>query len=331
MTVWSCREIGVSHIPGLSKTKGLNMNNTVVIASAVLLSFAPTSIDRVNSGVAVGPSATAGDRDSVAIGHRAKTKGFPKVSGETAAETIAVGADARAEGWRCSAVGARARAGVVSATALGRGTLAWGPHMIAIGRGALMEQVEASHDLNVSNACGISGDSLWLGGRLAHKMIDPTGDSYIHEKLDGGDGKSRWDVSTSPPQTYTIHGMDAYDARFDQNPQRFQQELFDENVPATWTHREEKDVAGGSLHIAAGRGTGTAEGGAIEFQTAPAGTVSQNRKNVLKTAVKIDTNYAAQNATPMLLWDNQALTLKRVMVGPPDSGGPGFRALVITN
>ena len=52
-------------------------------------------------------------------------KAFPEIAGETAAETLAIGADARAEGWRCSAVGARARAGVVSATALGRGTLAW--------------------------------------------------------------------------------------------------------------------------------------------------------------------------------------------------------------
>ena len=166
---------------------------------------------------------------------------------------------------------------------------------------------------------------------MAHKMIDPTGDSYIHEKQDGGDGQSRWDVRTSPPQTYTIHGMDAYDARFDQDPERFQRGLYDENDRASWQHREENDVAGGSLHIAAGRGTGTADGGVIEFQTAPAGTVSQNRKNALKTAVQIDTNYAAENATPMLLWDNRTRTLKRVMVGPPDSGGPGFRALVIAN
>jgi len=203
--------------------------------------------------------------------------------------------------------------------------------MIAIGRGALMERVKESRDLNVANACGIAGDSLWLGGRMAHKMIDRTGDSYVHEKQDGGDGKSRWDVSTSLPQTFTIHAMDAYDARFDQDSKRFRRELYRENVPATRMHREEKDVAGGSLHIAAGRGTGTSDGGGIEFQTAPAGTVSQNRKNELKTAVRIDTNYAAKNATPMLLWDNQSKTLKRIMVGPPNSGGPGFRALVIAN
>jgi hypothetical protein len=307
------------------------MKTAVVSALVVLLLCAAAAVKRVERNVAIGSKATVANGDGVAIGNRAEAKGFPGVSGETAEETIAIGGDAKAEGWRCSAVGARARAGVVSATALGRGTLAWGPHMIAIGRGALMERVKESRDLNVSNACGISGDSLWLGGRMAHKMIDRTGDSYIHEKQDGGDGKSRWDVSTSPPQTYTIHGMDAYDARFDQDPERFQREVYDENAPASWKHREEKDVAGGSLHIAAGRGTGTADGGAIEFQTAPAGTVSQNRKNALKTAVKFDTNYAAENATPMLLWDNQAKTLKRVMVGPPDSGGPGFRALVIAN
>lgn len=307
------------------------MKPAVVNALVVLLFCAPAAVEQVERSVAVGLKATAGDGDGVAIGHRAEAKGFPGIAGETAAETVAIGADAKAEGWRCSAIGAKARAGVVSATALGRGTLAWGPHMIAIGRGALMEQVKGTPDLDVANACGIAGDSLWLGGRMAHKMIDRTGDSYTHEKQDGGNGQSRWDVRTTPPRTFTIHGMDAYDARFDQDPKRFRRELYDEDVPATRRHREEKDVAGGSLHIAAGRGTGTAVGGAIAFQTAPADTVSQNRKNALKTAVQIDTDYAAENATPMLLWDNRAKTLKRVMVGPPDSGGPGFRALVIAN
>lgn len=307
------------------------MKTAVASSLIVLLLCGAVVVEQVERRVAIGREATVANGDGIAIGNRAEARGFPGVSGETADETVAIGGDARAEGWRCSAVGARARAGVVSATALGRGTLAWGPHMIAIGRGALMERVKGSRDLNVANACGISGDSLWLGGRMAHKMIDPTGDSYIHEKQDGGDGESRWDVRTSPPQTYTIHGMDAYDARFDQDPERFRQGLYDEDDPASWRHREEKDVPGGSLHIAAGRGTGTAEGGTIEFQTAPASTVSQNRKNALKTAVQIDTNYATEDATPMLLWDNRTKTLQRVMVGPPDSGGTGFRALVIAN
>ncbi len=307
------------------------MKHITLLGIAFFVLNVSSAVEQPQIHVSLGHKADVKNEDGVAIGHRSLATGYSGVSGETAAETIAIGADARAEGWRCSAVGARARAGVVSATALGRGTLAWGPHMIAIGRGALMERIKDSPELNVANACGISGDSLWLGGRMAHKMIDRTGDSYIHETVDGGDGKSRWDVRTSLPQTFTVHGMDAYDARFDQDAKRFQRERFDEKDPATWHNREEKDVAGGSLHIAAGRGTGIADGGNIELQTAPAGAVSQNQKNQLKSAVRIDTNYSIQNGTPMLLWDNGAKTLKRVMVGPPNSGGQGFRALVIAN
>lgn len=307
------------------------MKYVILITITLSILNISSAVEHPGIHVTLGHKAQVKNEDGIAIGHRSSATGYSGVSGETAAETVAIGADARAEGWRCSAVGARARAGVVSATALGRGTLAWGPHMIAIGRGSLMERVKESPELNVANACGISGDSLWLGGRMAHKMIDRTGDSYIHEKVDGGDGKSRWDVRPSRPQTFTIHGMDAYDARFDQDSNRFNRERFDKADRSTWHNREEKDVAGGSLHIAAGRGTGTANGGSVELQTAPAGEVSQNRKNKLKTAIRIDTNYSSENGTPMLLWDNSAKKLKRVMVGPPNSGGPGFRALVIAN
>lgn len=222
-------------------------------------------------------------------------------------------------------------AGVVSATALGRGTYAWGPHMIAIGRGAYMEKVDGSPELHQQNACGIAGDSLWLGGMMCHRTIDRTGDSYIHEERDGGDGKSRWDVRTFTPRTYTIHGMDAYDARFDQAPERFKADLYKADDRETWVHRVDGDVPGGSLHLTAGRGTGTGDGGSIELQTAPGGHASANRKNPARTGLKVDTDYRTKNATPMLLWDNQAGKLKRVYVGPPDSAGPGFRALMVEN
>lgn len=305
---------------------------SLALAAALTTGLAAQTQDKPPSApsVALGENAQAGG-DGVAIGKNAVTKGHEKIAGGSAIETTAVGPKARAEGWRCSAFGAGAVAGVVSATALGRATYAWGAHMIAIGRGAYMERVDRSPELNIGNACGIAGDSLWLGGMMCHKCLDRTGDSYVHEKEDGGDGKARWDVRTFKPARYAIHGADAYDARFDQAPERFKRELYNPADPATWIHREDKDVAGGDLAIAAGRGTGTATGGAIDLQTAPAGSASANRKNPLKTALRLDTDYKAPNATPMLLWDNQAGKLKRVLVGPPDSGGPGFRALVVEN
>jgi hypothetical protein len=283
------------------------------------------------AGVAIGAGARAERGAGVAVGPDAVATGQEEIAKGQGLETLAIGPKARAEGWRCTAVGAGAVAKVVSATALGRATYASGAHMIAIGRGAYLERMKGSPELDFANGCGIAGDSLWLGGMACHKIVDKTGDTYVHEKADGGDGTARWDVRTFKPTTYTIHGADAYDARFDQFPERFRRDAHDANDPATWIHREDKDVAGGSLHIAAGRGTGTAAGGAIELQTAPAGKESRNRKNPLQTAVRIDTDYAAENGTPMLLWDNQARKLKRVMVGPPDSGGKGFRALVVEN
>jgi hypothetical protein len=125
--------------------------------------------------------------------------------------------------------------------------------------------------------------------------------------------------------------MDACDARFAQAPEEYDEEKFDPEDRKTWRHRPDLDVPGGDLTIAAGRGTGTGDGGSLHLQTAPAGKKSVNRKNPLRTGVKIDTEYAREGGTPMWLWDNDAKKLKRVLVGPPDSGGKGFRALVIEN
>ena len=51
--------------------------------------------------------------------------------------------------------------------------------------------------------------------------------------------------------------------------------------------------------------------------------------------MRIDTDYTytngAYSGTPMLIWDNSAAQLKRVLSGPPDSGGTGYRALVVEN
>jgi hypothetical protein len=203
--------------------------------------------------------------------------------------------------------------------------------MIAIGRGAYMHKVKGCPDLSAQNACGIAGDSLWLGGMMCHRVKNNTGDTETMPKENGGDGKKRWQVRTYPPRNYTIHGMDAFDGRFAQAPEDFDEKKYNPEDKTTWIHKAQKDIAGGSITLAAGRGTGTADGGSLILQTAPAGVKSQNRKNPLKTAVKIDTDYKTKGATPMWLYDNNANKLKRVYVGEPDSGGKGFRALVIEN
>lgn len=284
-----------------------------------------------SAAVVIGQDAAAPGTGAIAIGHGAIATGHQQIANGASIETTAVGEFAVAQGWRSTAIGAKAKAGVVSATAIGRGTYAWGPHMIAIGRGAYMEQVRSATDLNVQNACGIAGTDLFLGGMMAHKLIDRTGDTEVIPNDNGGDGKQRWKVRTRPPANYTIHGMDAFDARFDQDPRLFDASKYDPNNPETFSHRPDLDVTGGDLTLAAGRGTGTAQGGSLLLQTAPAGDKSVNRKNKLKTAVQIDSDYQTPQATPMWLWDNDGQKLKRVMVGPPNSGGEGFRALIIEN
>ena len=308
---------------------------TLAIGTNRAVALGPSARAESWSSIAIGDGARASSGDGVAIGHNALTGGHPSIAGGAGIETTAIGEKARAEGWRCTAIGSKAVAGVVSATAIGRGSYAWGAHMIAIGRGAYMEVVSSTNgvvsEISFGNGCGIAGDSLWLGGLMCHKYLDRSGDNFTHEVADGGDGKKRWDVATMKPGTYTIHAQDAFDARFVQDPGRFDAAKYRKEDTNTWTHRVDQDVAGGSLHLAAGRGTGTAPGGVIELQTAPAGNISQNRKNPLKTAIRVDTDYVTEDATPMWLWDNRAKKLKRVFVGPPDSAGPGRRALSVEN
>jgi len=294
-----------------------------------------TKIGAAESGVAaiaLGEGSAAPGAGAIAIGHGAIATGHQDISDGKGTETTALGEYAVAQGWRCTAIGAKAKAGVVSATAIGRGAYAWGPHMIAIGRGAYMEHVRTAPDLNMGNACGIAGDQLFLGGMMAHQLVDRTGDTEVIPKENGGDGKRRWTVRTHRPTNYTIHGMDAFDARFAQDPAAFDVAKYDPAQPETWIHRPDSNVVGGDLTIAAGRGTGTGAGGSLVLQTSPASSKeSYNQKNTLQTAVKIDSDSTLPQSTPMWLLDNDAKKLKRVMVGPPNSGGEGFRALVIEN
>ena len=263
---------------------------------------------------------------SVTIGWKAETAGWPPVANGSAYETVAIGESSLAQGWRCTALGAKAKAGVVSATAVGRGSYAWGAHNIAIGRGAYMETLTNGVEQREGNACGIAGESLWLGGMMGHMTVDRTGDTEVIPDAQGGDGKTRWDVRMARPRNYTIHGMDAYDARFAQDPARYDEAKFDPTNKATWAHRVDKDVPGGDVTLAAGRGTGTGGGGRLIFQTSPAGTVSANRKNPMETAMELDARRAA-GETRLLLYDPDRGTTSRVVVHTITVDGRHLRVL----
>ena len=89
------------------------------------------------------------------------------------------------------------------------------------------------------------------------------------------------------------------------------------------------DIAGASLTIAGGQGTGTGAGGSLSFQTAPVGTTGSSL-NALVTALQVDASVTAGN-TRMLVYDVTAAALVRVSVGATDSGGSGFKVLRVPN
>lgn len=209
----------------------------------------------VVSGTAIGGSASAGGSGSVAVGMEAiiaagQTDGVAIGRGATitagSGENIAIGGYATANDWRATAVGWRARATVVSSTAVGRRAVASASHAIALGRGSW------------ANAGGMIAIGF-NGGDVATDVFFESG--HTHKYVDDDAATITRNPSLTP---IVIHGFDAFDA----------------------TGSPTNNVAGGPLVLAAGRGTGTAIGGAVRLQVAPAGGASNNTKNTLVSVVE---------------------------------------------
>lgn len=274
----------------------------------------------------------AGNGAGLAIGDGAVVKAHPEIAPFNADQTTAVGNRALAEGWRTTAYGHGAIATGVSSTAIGRQAYAKGPHMVALGRGAYaMFTDDGPYDLNERNVMVAGVDHLYLHA-MAHRFVDPTGDTYLWDAADGGGAGQRWDVRTIYPRNTVIHGSDAFDARFEQHPERFDFSLFDPANPSTWVHRPDINVTGGSLTLMGGRGTGTASGGALNFAVAPPGANSGHTKNRAFTGLQINpAGFDGAWTTPVFLRVNGLSGLRQVEVGEPDSSGAGYRALRIRN
>ena len=212
------------------------------------------------TGVGIGKSVTVVANSSVAIGYQANVS-----SGETSSvvigyqasadgsvtgggEETVIGALAYGTSWRGTAVGYKAKVAAVSGTALGRGALASHSHCVAIGRGAWT---------NAANQVCIG----YSGADAATDVFFEAG--HTHKYVDYPDGATITRVPASTP--IVIHGFDAYDA----------------------TDGLATSVAGGPLRLAGGRGTGTAAGGSVVLQVAPAGGSSNNTKNTLVDGLTI--------------------------------------------
>lgn len=285
-------------------------------------------VDR-QAGTAVGNGASVLGASGTAIGEGATTQPNPDFI-DNGDETVAVGRNALASGWRTTAIGEGAMAVGVSSTALGRRAYAEGSHMIALGRGAYSFYLGFGMELGERNVMVAGVDHIYLH-QMAHRFFDPTGDTYDWPYADGGGTGRSWDVRTTLPRDTVIHGADAFDARAEQDPERFQPELYDPEDRSTWIHRMDENVPGGTLTIMGGRGTGTADGGSVDIRVAPAGTMSNNMKNSALVGLRVSTEFAQDSTTPVFIYFNLTKSLRQIEVGPNNSAGDGYRALRIKN
>lgn len=90
------------------------------------------------------------------------------------------------------------------------------------------------------------------------------------------------------------------------------------------------NIAGASLTIAAGKGTGAGAGGNLDFQTAPIGA-SGSSANALVTAGRFDDEPLGGDATRFMLLDLSDGIIKRVVFGADDLAGPGLKPLAVAN
>lgn len=232
--------------------------------SSVAFGYASTVAG--TSSVGIGNSSSSPASYAVAIGQTAsvastETYGIAIGSGASitagatgGGENMAIGGSALAAEWRATAVGWKAKATAISSTALGRGAYSAFTHAIAIGRGGWT---------NANNQIAIG----FSGGDTATDVYFESG--HTHKYVDWPDGTT---ITRTPSLTpIIIHGFDAYDA----------------------TGAPTNNVAGGPLRLAGGMGTGTAAGGSVVLQVAPAGGVSNNTKNALVDSLVITSAHLA--------------------------------------
>lgn len=267
--------------------------SAVAGASSVSVGYACSS---GTNSVAAGNSAAATGGSGVAIGQAAsvaaaETHGVAVGQGATCptgavggGENVAVGGLALASEWRATAVGFKAKATAISSTAIGRGAFSAHTHGIAIGRGAWT---------NANNQIAIG----FSGGNVATDVYFESG--HTSKYVDWPDGAT---ITRTPSATpIVIHGFDGYDA----------------------TGTPTNNIAGGDLRLAGGRGTGTAAGGPVRIQVAPAGGVSNNTKNALVDGLVVDQTLLATFSGPV-----KTLSTTVASLPSASTSGAGARAFV---
>ena len=160
-------------------------------------------------GVIIGYNAYSNQTRTTAVGYEAKSDWtglyksgdqgiFGCASGD---ETIAIGELAYAGGWRTSAVGANTAALGQSSSAFGAGAVALPSHGIAFGRGSYVPSYEMMYGNPTDVETVIGGQEIYFENSWGHKFNTPISDITIGDH----------DPENT---TITLHGQDAFDARF---------------------------------------------------------------------------------------------------------------------
>lgn len=214
--------------------------------------------------------------------------------GTDGTDNTGIGYESKPHSWRATAIGAYAYGAAVSTTCIGMGSYANQSHGVTIGRGGYNDTINS-----VVLYTGSAQMATYFGSQHA--------------------------AFTNPAMPLT-------------ETKSFATELNNGTFVATFTTCDGKDVRptplltdtrGGSVQVAGGIGTGTANGGDVLLSTSPADISGGNNLNSLEVAVKID---ASKNVdTRFFLLDVTDGTLKRVEFGDDDSAGVGFKTLKIAN
>ena len=173
-------QTGLSFIILLSATACLMAESTPPIVSSAEPTPTPTPV----SSIELGPRAKATAGSSVAIGagasvERSETGGVAIGSGAVIAPptkeqggvggggNVAIGNNAKANGWRDIAIGANAIAGKVSATVVGFGAIGTYTHALVLGRGAI------DTEPNQTVLGSMDNRHVYFANGHSHRLLDP--------------------------------------------------------------------------------------------------------------------------------------------------------------
>ena len=297
-----------------------------------------TGAESLERTVTIGNSASSTMGGAVTIGDRAQTGGIA-IWGATLSggELMAIGNAAMAGGWRTTALGAESYAAGQSSTAVGSGSEALVSHAAVFGRGAALLPYPWNGTILNTNSASFEANHLYLANGWASILPTPINS----------------DQTRAEPNTIaevSIHGGDAYDARFPAYAAGTTYALYDKvysagsvyyslsggnigntpaSSPASWSliMAEPKGAAatfneaGRNLGLYAGLATGSGESGRVKVYVGT-GNNGQNTKDTVLSALEVKSEQGIANGkTYVWIYNPETSTMTQVLVKKATNSG----------